>query len=230
MNLESHLHRLEAGACELGWGVPWLKEVIPDLMAWISEAGTAACRMQLFSDALSVRLDTTWGAPGEGSHLCELASGRVRERPIGASGRSPSFISETQPPYRLIPLPHPLGDVRDNPRTAHKGILGDWDIQVRNQAHEGHAEDALLLWPDGTLAETAIASIGLQVGGDLFLPPLKGRVESITEALELQLWASAQGFALQRRPIALTEVSGGQLWCMNALRGLWQAEVVQLRC
>ncbi len=168
---------------------------MPHLMAWISEAGTAACRMQLFPDALSVRLEA---------------------------------MPDPHPPYRLIPLPHPLGDVRDNPRAAHKGILGAWDIQVRNQAYESQAEDALLLWPEGTLAETAIASIGLQVGGDFFLPPSEGRVESLTEALELPQWASTHGFALQRRPIALTEVSGGQLWCMNALRGLWQAEVVQL--
>ncbi|MDE3246558.1 MAG: hypothetical protein KGN80_10755, partial [Acidobacteriota bacterium] len=60
------------------------------------------------------------------------------------------------------------------------------------------------------------------------LPPLEGRVGSLTEALELPLWASSHGVALQRRPITLAEVSSGQLWCMNALRGLWQAEVVQL--
>lgn len=168
---------------------------MPHLMAWIYQAGTAACRMQLFPDALSVRLEA---------------------------------MPDPHPPYRLIPLPHPLGDVRENPRALHKGILGDWDVQVRNQAYENHAEDALLLWPDGTLAETAIASIGLQACGDFFLPPLEGRVGSLTEALELPLWASDHGFALRRRPIALAEVSGGQLWCMNALRGLWQAEVVQL--
>lgn len=195
MNLESHLHRLEAGARELGRDVPWLREVLPDLLAWLSEAGTAACRMQLFSDALSVRLEA---------------------------------MPEPESPYRLIPLPHPLGDARENPRALHKGILGDWDIQARNQARESHGEDALLLWPDGTLAETTLASIGLQVGRDLFLPPLEGRVGSLTEALELPLWASSHGVALQRRPIALVEVSSGQLWCMNALRGLWQAEVVQL--
>ena len=88
--------------------------------------------------------------------------------------------------------------------------------------------ETLLLWPDGTLAETSIAAIGLRLNDKLLLPPLEGRVSSITEAFELPLWAISKGLSVQRRPIRLDEVSGGQLWCMNALRGLWQAEVVQL--
>lgn len=125
-------------------------------------------------------------------------------------------------------MAHPLGDIRDNEKAAHKGLLGTWDIQMRNLALERRADDVLLLWPDGSIAETTFAAVGLQIQNRLLLPPPEGRVSSITEAVELPLWAMAHGLAIQQRPLALDEVSTGQLWCMNAVRGLWQAEVVQL--
>jgi len=130
--------------------------------------------------------------------------------------------------YGLLAMGHPLGDIRSDSRSAHKGLLGAWDIEARNQAKAKLADDALLLWPDGTLSETAIAAIGLQVAGKLRMPPKEGRVASIAEAIELPLWASSRGLEVRYGPIRLDEVSTGQLWCMNAVRGLWQAEVVQL--
>lgn len=191
----SHMTRLQMGAIGLGWDVAWLNGKEPEIAAWILTAGMAACRLQLFPDAISVRLEAI----------------------------PDPFVS-----CRLLAMPHPMGDIRGDAKAALKGILGTWDIQARNQAHEKPADDALLLWPDGTLAETSIAAIGLQLNDKLLLPPLEGRVSSITEAFELPLWAISKGLSVQRRPIRLDEVSGGQLWCMNALRGLWQAEVVQL--
>lgn len=195
LHWSNHMTRLQMGAIGLGWDVSWLNEKEPEIAAWISTADMAACRLQLFPDAISVRL--------------EAISGR--------------FSS-----CRLLAMPHPLGDIRGDAKAALKGLLGAWDIQARDDAHERLADDALLLWPDFTIAETSIASIGLQLNDKLLLPPLEGRVSSITEAFELPLWAMAHELVIQRRPIRLDEVSGGQLWCMNALRGLWQAEVVQL--
>ncbi len=180
---------------ELGWKVTWLPEVEPALTAWISNAGTAALRLQLFPDAISARLEAV---------------------PVPFSS------------YRLLVMPHPLGDIRGNDKAGHKGLLGAWDSQTRNHAEENFADDALLLWPDGTLAETAIASICLQVNDQLLLPPTEGRVASITEAVDLPPWAASLSLCIRRGPIALEEVSSGRLWCMNAVRGLWQAEVVQL--
>lgn len=129
---------------------------------------------------------------------------------------------------RLLSMAHPLGDIRGEATAALKGLLGPWDIQARQHALARLADDALLLWPDGTIAETAIAAIGLEVEGRLRMPPKEGRVSSITEEQELPLWARSRGLDIRYGPIGLDEVSGGRLWCMNAVRGLWQAEVVQL--
>lgn len=192
---ERHLSRLRSAAAQLGWDVAWLREVEPLLMAWMQATGEAVCRLQLFPDALSARLED---------------------------------LPDQPPSFRLLPMAHPLGDVRENVRATFKGLMGAWDIRARNLARAGLADDALLLWPDDLVAETTMAAIGLQLDGELVLPLLDGRVSSITEAISLPLWASSRGLAVRHRPIRLDEVSGGQLWCMNAVRGLWQAEVVQL--
>ena len=194
MHWDSHLARLRMGATCLGWNVAWLSDVEPEIAAWISATGLAACRLQMFPEAISVLLEAI-----------------------------PCHI----PPFRLQPMTHPLGDIRGDARGALKGLLGPWDIRARNSAHERLVEDALLLWPDGTMAETTIAAIGLQLDGKLLLAPPEGRVSSLTEAFDLPGWARSRGLVLEPRPIGLNEVSGGQLWCMNAVRGLWQAEVVQ---
>lgn len=195
MHWKTHITRLHTGAIGLGWDVSWLKGKEPEIAAWISTSGMAACRLQLYPDAISVRLEA---------------------------------IPEPFSSCRLLTMAHPLGDIRGDAIAMLKGLLGAWDIRARNHAHESLADDALLLWPDFTIAETTIAAIGLQLNDKLLLPPLEGRVSSITEAFELPLWAMSHGLVIQRRPIRLEEVSSGQLWCMNAVRGLWQAEVVQL--
>ncbi len=156
-----------------------------------------------------------------------FGAGRLQLLPDVISIRLES-IPVLGPSYRLLPLAHPLGDIRNDARAGLKGLLGPWDIQTRNHAQEKWADDALLFWPDGTIAETAMAAVGLQLKGELLVPPPEGRVSSITEAVDLPAWAASRGLAVRRRPIHLKEVTAGQLWCMNAMRGLWQAEVVQL--
>jgi branched-subunit amino acid aminotransferase/4-amino-4-deoxychorismate lyase len=156
-----------------------------------------------------------------------MASCRAQLFPDAISIRLEA-LPEAFATYRVLTEIHPLGDIRSNGKATLKGLLGTWDMQARHHAREKAADDSLLLWPDGTLAETTIAAIGLQLNKRLVLPPLAGRVASIAEAVELPLWARIHGLAIERRPIRLEEVSAGQLWCMNALRGLWQAEVVQL--
>jgi branched-subunit amino acid aminotransferase/4-amino-4-deoxychorismate lyase len=91
-------------------------------------------------------------------------------------------------------------------------------------AHAAGAHDALLLWPDGTVAETGIAAVALEREGELWIPPPAGRVASLAEALELPIWARERGLALLTRPFPLEEVASGTLWCLNAVRGMWQAE------
>lgn len=190
---DNHMARLYLGAISLDWDVSWLREA--DILAWLSTAQRAVCRMQLFPKALSIRLEA---------------------------------IPEPFKSYRLLAVPHPLGDLRGDAQATLKGLKGAWDLKARNLARSRFADDVLLLWPDGTIAETAIAAVGLQVDDKLLLPPLEGRVASITEAMALPRWAESQRLEVQRRPIALEELPTGQLWCMNAVRGLWQAEVGQL--
>ncbi len=124
-------------------------------------------------------------------------------------------------------MAHPLGDLRGDTASAVKGLKGPWDFEVRHIAQANQADDALLLWPDGSIVETSLAAIGMEKGDRLILPPPWGRVKSIAEARDLPLWAQSRGLRIEFSPILLEEVSGGPLWCMNAVRGVWQAEIVQ---
>ena len=129
-------------------------------------------------------------------------------------------------PYRLRPMAHPLMDLRGQARAALKGLLGPWDQTVLEVASQVGAEDAMLIWPDGTLAETAISACGFLQEGSFRMPPPEGRVESITETLDLPDWARKRGWKLHQGPIFPEEIKLGQIWCMNAARGLWQAETI----
>ncbi len=195
----AHLTRLHEGAQRLEWDLWWLRHVEAEVLEWISEVSRGTIPF------LACR--------------------------IQAHSDALSIKLEALPepiwPYRLVPMPHPLGEVRNDDRSALKGILGPWNLDVLSAAHQGGAEDSLLLWPDGTVAETAIAACAILRGKELVLPPLQGRVRSIAESLDLPGWADAKGWEVLHAPIGLEEIHGGQLWCMNALRGLWQAEVVQ---
>jgi len=129
-------------------------------------------------------------------------------------------------PYRLLARPHPLGDPRGDPRAPHKGLLGPWSARALADALEGGAADLLCLWPDGTLAETAIAAVALQRDRALLVPPPEGRVASLAEVLDLPGWAAARGLVVIAGPIPLRECARGTLLCFNAARGVWQAEIL----
>jgi len=126
-------------------------------------------------------------------------------------------------PYRLKALPHPLQARRQETVIVHKGLAGPWSQAVLSAAREAGAEDALLLWNDGTLAETAIASVALERGDLLVVPPPQGRVASLAERLDLPDWAHSRGLRLKVDSLSLASVREGRLWCMNALRGIWPA-------
>jgi branched-subunit amino acid aminotransferase/4-amino-4-deoxychorismate lyase len=132
-------------------------------------------------------------------------------------------IPETPRPYCLLPMLHPLTPERENPLAVCKGCLGPWSAGALAAAREAGAQDALLHWPDGTLAETAIAVVGLLEGSRFTLPPAAGRVRSIAEVWDLPGWADERGWEVRHAPIPLQAARQGQLWCFNALRGLWPA-------
>ena len=105
-----------------------------------------------------------------------------------------------------------------------KGLDGPWSATVLAQAQALGAEDALLVWPDGGLAETAIAAVVLVKGGEALVPPLGGRVISLAESECLPTWARARGLSVRAAPLSLADLPGGELWCLNAVRGPWQVE------
>lgn len=131
-------------------------------------------------------------------------------------------LPETPQPYRLIALPHPHGS--PHPLAPHKGLLGVWNLALLQQAQAAGADDALLQWSDGTFAETAIASIALERDGELWLPPAQGRVASLGERLEFAPWAGAR--PVRCRAFDAGDLAGGQLWCFNAVRGIWPGTLV----
>ena len=193
-HLPAHVERLARGAGALGQPVPWLEGVRAELAAWV--------QAQLKADspaALRLVLDPFQG-------ILE-----ARLEPL------PSAVE----PYRLIRLAHPLSSRRQDPLLVHKGLAGTWSSSVLALAQAQGAADALLCWPDGTVGETAIAAIALELGRELVLPPLEGRVASLAERLDLPAWATARALQITHGPLPFEAIFEGRLWCLNAVRGIW---------
>lgn len=193
-HLAAHLDRLRAGAEALAEPAPWIAGLEGVLEAWVA-AGTVR------DGALRMVLHGPEG----------LVSARFEPLP------------GTPEPYRLAAMLHPGGDLRGDPLARHKGLSGPWRPPALAEARERGADDALLLWPEGTLAETAIAALAVEVAGALLLPPPEGRVASLAEALDLPAWAAARDLKLRWEAIPLGRVAEGRLWCLNAVRGVWPA-------
>ncbi|HEX9011583.1 MAG TPA: aminotransferase class IV [Holophagaceae bacterium] len=193
-HLAAHLDRLQKGAEALAQPAPWVGGLEAQLAAWIA-AGARG------EEALRMALHGSEG----------LLSAHLEPLPWTAI------------PYRLAPMPHPMGDLRGSALARHKGLSGPWRQPALVEARRRGADDALLLWPDGSLAETTLATLALEVEGALILPPGEGRVASLTEALDLPAWAAARKLDLRREGIPLHRVAQGSLWCLNAVRGVWSA-------
>jgi len=197
-HLDAHFQRLEAGALALGRPVDWLGGIRSDLEAWLERVvGTEEAALRLLLD------------PGTA-----LLSARLE--PLPAAPR----------PCPLALLPHPMGARRLDPTLRHKGLGGPWGKEVLAQARRLGAQDALLRWPDGSLAETSVAAIGIEVSGIFWVPPPEGRVASLAERLELPDWAQARGLRVEKAALPLSLALDGQVWCMNALRGFWPATLL----
>jgi branched-subunit amino acid aminotransferase/4-amino-4-deoxychorismate lyase len=195
-HLEAHMNRLRQGASCLGWEPSWLASSVQDLSLWIGAQ-----------------------APQGEQALRLLLEPQRLVATLEPLPRAPS-------PCRLVPLAHPMEARRWDPASRHKGLCGPWSRAVLATASALGGDDALLTWSDGTLAETAIAALALEVGGVLCLPPPEGRVASLAEALDLPRWAAARGLELCWQPIPVGRVPVGRLWCMNTLRGIWPATLL----
>lgn len=196
-HLSEHLGRLEAGARALGQAAPWLGGLADPLREWLTVA--------VPREDAALRLVLIPAA--------EQLEARLEPLPVAPR------------PYRLYPMLHPLQPRRSDPTVTHKGLAGSWGHEVLAKAGRWQGEDALLLWSDGTLAETAIAAVGLELDGVLWLPPAAGRVASLAERLDLPEWAAERGLRLGSGDIPFEWTERGGLWCMNALRGIWPAVI-----
>ena len=197
-HLSSHLQRLQAGASAMGRTVDWLPGIEVEIIHWLS---LVTLKMD---KALRLVLH-----PDDGLVSAKLG-------PLPSAPQS----------YRLIPMPHPLRERQSETTLVHKGLSGPWSQEVLSTVRPVGADDALLLWADGTVAETAISSVGIEQGDLLMLPPLQGRVASLAERLDLPGWASSRGLRLEIGPFTLPSPGAGQVWCMNALRGIWSATLL----
>jgi len=193
--LKAHLLRLQDGAAAMGVEVTWLAGIQLEIEAWLgAEVPRTDASLRLVLHPESARL-------------------LARLEPLPGIPQ----------PYRLHILPHPLQARRQDSAIVHKGLAGPWSQAVLAAARKAGAEDALLLWSDGTLAETAIASVALQRGDLLLVPPPQGRVASLAERLDLPDLARSRGLRIEVESLSLESVREGQLWCLNALRGIWPA-------
>ena len=195
-HLAAHLLRLAAGASALGQPVDWLLDLQAEIEIWLAEKAVPGVGL-----ALRMVLHLDQG----------LLAARLEPLPAPPQ------------PYRLAVMAHPLGARRADPLVPHKGLSGPWWVEVLGAVRPLGVEDALLLWPDGTLAETAIASVGVELAGTLTLPPAQGRVASLAERLDLPSWAETRHLKLVVAGMSLAQARQGQVWCMNALRGIWPA-------
>ena len=188
--LDEHLARLAESAGACGSSVAWLAQEGPALQSWVSESSTRSTEM------LRLRI--------HGGHLWAALEP----------------LEPLPSPYRLSLMPHPLGEPSLHPLAPHKGLTGAWNGALLLQAREMGADDSVLFWPDGTLAETAIAAIVLETHqGELWLPPAPGRVASLAVRLDLPTWAGVRPIRI--RSFTAEDAAQGQLWCLNAVRGIW---------
>lgn len=197
-HIEAHLHRLNAGASAMDQPVDWLLDLQGPLETWL--------RASASEGDLALRLVLH---PSEG-----LLSARLEPLPVAAR------------PYRLVWRPHPLQACQGDPKTVHKGLSGSWGPGILQEARQSGGEDALLFWSDGSVAETALASVAVELEGVLWLPFTPGRVGSLAERLDLPAWATDRGLRIERRSLSKVQARAGRLWCMNALRGIWPATLL----
>lgn len=193
----AHLARLTAGLEALDAPVDWLPLAWTQALDWAARQGPDL--------ALRVRVNP-----------------RARRLDARTEPRPPAPTS-----YTLIPAAHPWspGTARDFRLLPHKGCLGPWHQPLLARARGCGADDILLHTEDGRVLETAIASVGLAVGDRFLLPPLEGRVCSVSEVWDLPAWADERRWQVLPEPFTLQDLSRGSLWCFNALRGLWPAQV-----
>lgn len=119
---------------------------------------------------------------------------------------------------RVSVLPWPGPDPRSHPRV--KGPDLDRLAGLRQQARRGGADDALLLTSSGLVTESTTSALLWWEDRSLCLPsPALRAMPSVTSALITDL-ARREGVRVRRRRARLEDLSGREVWLVNALHGI----------
>ncbi|MGW3952631.1 aminotransferase class IV [Streptomyces sp. NPDC004752] len=111
---------------------------------------------------------------------------------------------------------------RPDPRTTPRCKGPDIDVLagVRGRAMEAGAQEAVLVRPSGAVLESPTASLLWWEDDTLCLPPSGlPLLPGVTAALVLER-AEATGIAVAHRERTVAELSGREVWLVNALHGL----------
>lgn len=113
---------------------------------------------------------------------------------------------------------HTGRDPRTAPRVKGPDLAAM--VRLRTDAQASGADEAVLLGPDGHLAEGTTTSIVWWEGSTLcVVDPTLPRVPSTTERTLLTL-AAALGIPVEQRLASPDELDGCEVWAVNALHGI----------
>lgn len=130
--------------------------------------------------------------------------------------------------FRLRPAPARSRSIRlathrgRDPRTAPRVKGPDLEamLRLRTEAQGRGADDAVLLAPDGSVAEGSTTAIAWWRGDALAIPaPEIERIDSVTLRSVLAL-ATATGVDILSETVRPDELDGLEVWALNALHGI----------
>jgi branched-subunit amino acid aminotransferase/4-amino-4-deoxychorismate lyase len=171
-------------------------------------AGVDCARVAAFWADVAGAVPTTgrWFPRAELTIVAGLPRLGLRIRPAGA----------TTATVRLWVPDHP--DPRRQPR--HKGPDLALLSRLRQRAAEHGAEEALLTAADGTLVEAATANLLWWEGDTLCRPaPDLPALNGVTQQL-IERRAAALGVPVAHRHVRLAELTGREVWLVNARHGI----------
>jgi branched-subunit amino acid aminotransferase/4-amino-4-deoxychorismate lyase len=178
---------------------------------------------QRFSAALSDHVPARWSSAVFDAALARVPAVGSWFPRIVAHGGDVLRIS-----LEIRPLPQVEGDARvwlyPRPDTrsfpSRKGPDAEWCLQVRAEARQHGADDALLTDANGWIRECATSALTWW-DGDVFcvVSEAQPHLASVTRALLIDL-VRATGAPVEPRSARITDLAGCETWLLSAGRGL----------
>ncbi len=191
--LDAHLHRLASGAARLGWGDLPLGAIAD---AFVRLAAKRAPEESYLRVAVGPGLQFPgWNEPIHGPVRWCAYAGPLAPYMAAAYERGVRCILSKRPRW------NPGGFAPAVKFAANPELL-----MAKREADAAGAYEALLLNPEGPLAEGSSSSVFLVKGRRVITPDLaSGILDGVTRACVLQLCAKA-GLASEERPVAPGEL------------------------